>query len=197
MREKSEPSLDAIDKALRQLRKAMLPLEGMLRLERAMDDTPLPREPVDLALLVKRIQSQLPASEVRSVRLNLGEAASLKVQAAPHELAFCIESTLSHLLAVKAQAEILEVRVGRARHIGFLRLTTFPDLTDGPLPYHEAVNESEPLADDFPERAVVSGLMERMGGRLSMRTHVEGGNTSYRLSLPYLGEDDVQATDRA
>ena len=198
MRARSEPTVEAIDKALQQLRKAMLPLEGMLRLESALDDAPLPGEPVDLLALVTRIREQLPASERRAVRVVSRDAPSLTVCAAPHELAFCIESTLSHLLRAKAQDEVVEVMVGQVRQVAFVRLTATSDLADGPQPWHDAAADGASLPDEFLERAVVDGLLQRMGGSFSIRGQEARGNPSYRLSMAYLGDkNEVQAADRA
>lgn len=173
----NDPSADALQKALDQLRKAMLPLEGLLRVESATDKAPLPCDSIDLGGLLEHLARQLPSSTQKSVRIHSRNGTPGVALAARNELAFCIEATLAHVLRHKAISDQVVVTYGCNAHYAFVRVVAAPadSANSGSRPARA------PLAvnDDFLSHAVVEGLLSRMRGRLRS----QGSGFGYRLLL--------------
>jgi PAS domain S-box-containing protein len=100
----------AIDRALKQIRKADLPLERLLRLA-MVDGTPRERHgTIDLNVLVSDILQELPESD--QVTIELRRAQQHVLVDAPREgLRFCIESALSFALRTKPQDKTVSITV--------------------------------------------------------------------------------------
>ena len=160
----ADPSANAVSKAAEQLRKAMLPLEGLMRAESASEHGFLPREPVDLADLLQVVSRQLPPTMADDLGIDLRGGHRLVARAARNELQFCIEATLAHLLRQKALAERIEVSCGCTAHNVYVLVTTRGRKPEegADLPASQAMAAD----DDFLARPVVEGLMRRMRGRL-------------------------------
>ena len=172
-----DPSAEALQKALDQLRKAMLPLEGLLRVESATDKTPLPCEEVDLGLLLEQMARQLPSTTGDSVRICSRTDVAVAALAARNELVFCIEATLAHVLRHKAISDQVMVTYGCNAHYAFIRIVSAPVSPARP----ESRPMRVPLAvnNDFLSHGVVEGLLSRMRGRLRS----QGSGFGYRLLL--------------
>jgi len=150
---------ELIDKSLKQIRKADLPLERVVRLASAAEDKPLPKIVFDLRAAVDQMLKDLPLGE--PVRVASREDVVL-VEAAPHELAFCMQSLLAYLLRRKSQVEHVAIKVGQRASKAFVTLSL---VGEG----GEAMRPPAGAADDLPEKLslaepVIEGLMRRMGG---------------------------------
>jgi PAS domain S-box-containing protein len=124
--EGSEP---AVERALKQIRKADLPLERLLRLA-TPDSTASDRHDlVDLNLLVDEVVRELPDSDQVTIELHPTKGRAL-VDASREGLRFCLESTLSFALRTKPQDKPVMVSVTVSRHKAsiFLQGEWVPDM---------------------------------------------------------------------
>ena len=105
---------ELIGKSLKQIRKADLPLERVVRLAAASDGTPLPQTVFDLRAAVDELVEELPRGDANSVQVVARESFVL-ARAARHELMFCIQSLLLYLIRRKA-GRAHRHQGGAARH---------------------------------------------------------------------------------
>jgi len=155
---------ELVDKAQKQIRKADLPLERVLRLAAASEDEPLPLSVVDLRDLVDSLRSQLPKSQAKAVRLSASEGAVL-AKGAAHELSFCLQNALAFLLRQKAQSDIVDIKVGSTQDIATVSLGLVAAGGGGPSSSPLEGEPSEQVREFGLAEPVIEGLMERMGGR--------------------------------
>jgi len=127
-----EAAAPAVDRALKQIRKADLPLERLLRLA-TLDVKPTERHyTVDLNLLVSEILQELPESD--QVTIELRRPPQRAIVDAPREgLRFCIESALSFALRTKPQDKrvSIAVKVAHGNASVFLEGDWVPDFGPG------------------------------------------------------------------
>ncbi|MBZ8140909.1 histidine kinase [Rubrivivax gelatinosus] len=168
---------DAVDKALRQLVRADLSLERVLRLAATPEDGELPLRVLSLEQLAMHLGEDLPQSHQALVRVAV-DGGTPPVWAAPPELAFCASSLLAFLLRMRAQRDLVLVRVDAGGRDPQLCL----DLVDAegrPSPTRLVPRSDEEREFALAE-TVVRSLMRRMRGRLLLQQH-EG--LSLRLQL--------------
>jgi PAS domain S-box-containing protein len=172
---------DLVDKALKQLRKADLPLERVVRLAAATDDTQLPVEVIDLGSLVRSIIDQLPASESKQVKLLTMDAAII-AKAASRELSFCVQSVLAFLLRQKAQRDAIDIKIANAYkpNVPFISLGLINAKSGKGSKTVIDGDQSEHLREFSLAEPVISGLMQRMNGRYEID---RVGAVRYRLRL--------------
>ncbi len=171
--------MDLVDKAQKQIRKADLPLERVLRLASATDDEPLPLTIVDLRDLLHTLVAQLPKSQASAVRLHASES-SVLARGAVHELAFCLQNALAFLLRHKAQCDVVDVKVGHAQDIAMVSLGLISAEGSSPSETPLEVEGREHVREFGLAEPVIVGLMQRMGGRYQVGGH---GTMRYRFVL--------------
>jgi PAS domain-containing protein len=149
---------DLIAKATKQIHKADLPLERILRLQVAAEDGELSSSTIDLRETVKSAIDDLPGHESSAVLQPAGKG-KLLAEAAPEELHFCIQNVLAYLLRVRSQKEKVGVQIGRTRSRAFISM----GLTDaeGTTPVALPQDAARDLTLVEP---VLQGLIARMGG---------------------------------
>jgi hypothetical protein len=91
---------EAVEKILKQLRKADLPLERLLRLAGQRVGRPQPVRPIDVGEAVAAILRELPESEGEKVELRGADAIG-RVSMPRESLSFCVESMLSFALRTR------------------------------------------------------------------------------------------------
>jgi PAS domain-containing protein len=157
--ENAEPR-ELAHKALRQIRKADLPLERVIRIAAATDATPLPCSVFDLRELVAELAGDLPASDARDL-LVLSRSDLVLARGARHELMFCLQSVVAYLLNSKSQDEQILLRVARSDGEATIGIR---------LHGSDAETAARTSEDDDSQRAValaepvLAALMQRMGG---------------------------------
>jgi PAS domain S-box-containing protein len=168
MEHSSDDAHDLIDKTLRQIRKADMPLERMVRLAVRDQGGTLPRTNFDLREALGRMIEEFPEHEAKDIEFHAQDAHFL-VHAPRHELLFCVRSVLAYLMRRKAQVEAVDIvldssgkdaviglaigRKGSGQKQGASQLTTSAD--NAPESDHELA-----LAEP-----VIKSLMDRMGGQ--------------------------------
>ncbi len=181
--EHTEPRELAL-KALRQIRKADLPLERVIRIAAATDSTPLPCAVFDLQEAVNELVGDLPASEARALQRPRRQDVVL-ARGARHELMFCLQSVVAYLLHTKSQDEQIQVRVARSGALATIGVR---------LQGADAMQSTQPPAEEDSQRAialaepVLTTLMQRMGGRYSA---CGPARLRFRLTLAAGDTDDV------
>lgn len=99
---------DLVDGARRQLRRADLPLERIVRLAAVAEGQDLPLRRVNLAELAAELRNELPQIQQRDVLI--GPTTKMpEVMATRQELGFCTESVLAFLLRMKAQNDVVQI----------------------------------------------------------------------------------------
>ena len=103
-----------IERVLKQIRKADLPLERLLRL--ATPDTASldHHSPVDLYSLIAEVLSELPESDLAAIVVAPGRSQAF-VRAPREDLRFCLESALSFALRTRPQDQSIKVSVTTTR----------------------------------------------------------------------------------
>ena len=154
----SEPR-SAIDKSLKQIRKADLPLERVLRTANQSNNEPLPRQVFDLKQMIDELMAELPGGDTKSIVLHAQGQRAL-VRAPRHELLFCIRSLLAYLIRRRAQVERVDLGWRRRRDSALVSIT---------LPHRRAASSPPPSAasaevDLALSEPVIEDLMNRMGG---------------------------------
>ncbi len=157
---------DLVDKALRQLRRADLPLERVVRLAATADGQELPAKPTSLRDAVLRLLDGLPESHRRKVTFVDG-AGDPGVMAARPELDFCVASLVAFLLQMKAQRDAIEIRIGtegRTRTLDFGLVDP-----EARIPSPTRLQAKGDHERDFAlSRPVLQSLMQRMGGSFEL-----------------------------
>lgn len=151
-----------LDKAMRQLQRADLPLERIVRLAAVEQGQTLPLQPISLAEVAEHVHAALPQAQGAEVRIE-GDGTEALVLAARRELEFCAESAVSFLLRMKAPHDRIRIRVGReyAEEVFAAELTA----GDTPAPSKtQLVAKSEHERDFALAAPVMRGLMRRMKG---------------------------------
>lgn len=154
-------ALDLVQKSLRQIHKADLPLERVIRIAAATDTTPLPCSVFDLREAVAELVEDLPANDARSLRVSSREDFVL-ARAARHELMFCLQSVVAYLLQTKSQDEQILLRVARSGAKAMLGMSLTGSEDAAPTPPSAADEAARSIALAEP---VLEALMQRMGGQ--------------------------------
>jgi PAS domain S-box-containing protein len=110
-----------IEAALKQIRKADLPLERLLRLS-TPDGPTSGRQEVDLGELVEQVWRELPESEQGA--LSRGALpAGVRVLAPREDLRFCLESALSFALRTRPQDRLIGLSISQGRRTAAISLS--------------------------------------------------------------------------
>jgi PAS domain S-box-containing protein len=153
---------EAIDKSLRQLRRADLPLEKVIRLAAAGEGQELPVQPISLLEVAEKLVSELPGSQAEMVRVHVGKEVQPALAARP-ELEFCASSLLAFLLRMKAQSDAVRVEVTRENALQVLAMYLIDSTT-----LHRSGTRLEAKSEEEREFAlaepVIGSLMRRMRG---------------------------------
>lgn len=157
---------ELIDKTLRQIRKADMPLERMVRIAVRDQGHPLPRTNFDLREAMKRMVAEFPEHEARDIEFH-AEDGIVPVQAARHELLFCVRSLLAYLMRRKAQVEAIDICVESAGPDAVIALaleqkdgaSKRDTVTDPP-----STEQSHSDMELMLAEPVIENLMKRMGG---------------------------------
>jgi PAS domain S-box-containing protein len=181
---------DLVDKALKQLRKADLPLERVVRLAAATDEAELPSEIVDVRDLLRSIVDQLPVRESAQVKVLSAESAIL-AKVASRELSFCLQSILAFLLRQKAENDTVDIKLAHAPHqphAPFISLGLI--YTDSGKISKTVIDgdQSEHLREFGLAEPVIAGLMHKMQGHYYVDRQ---GVVRYRLVLQPAEENHV------
>jgi len=176
---------ELVDKALKQIRKADLPLERVLRLEAAADDEQLPTMPIDLRLSVMGAISELPTSAAQQINV-LAQNSDLTAYAAKQELGFCVQSLLSYLIRARTETETVEVKIGQVHSQPFITMGLSGAARDGAAREEDGASQDLSLAEP-----VLHGLMRRMGGKYAASRQ---GSPKFRLVMATTESANAQAT---
>ena len=155
---------ELVDKTIKQIRKADMPLERMVRLAMRGQEVPLPRTNFDLHDAVSRLVTEFPEHEAQDIALH-ARAGILPVHAPRHELMFCVRSLVAYLMRRKAQVEAVDIRLVTEGPEAVIALALEPRKNSlaPATPMDEAAPDSDfELALTEP---VIRNLMDRMGGR--------------------------------
>jgi hypothetical protein len=182
-----EAASELIDKSLKQIRKADLPLERVIRLSTIADDTPLPQTIFDLRETLDDVVNELPRGDASNVRVAAREDVVL-VEAARHELMFCIQSLLAYLIRQKSQAAQVEIKIGNGTRYAFV---TFALSDSREVAQTRTADPPNDLALAEP---VIDGLMRRMGGSYDSSRQ---NNFRFRLLLKQGEKNHGKATYRS
>lgn len=170
---------DLVDKARKQIRRADLPLERVVRLASAAEDEPLPLTVLDLRDLAHSLVEQLPKAHASSVRISASEGAVL-ARGAVHELSFCLQSVLAFLLRQKAQSDFVDIKVGRSFGIAVASLGLVSGDTRAPSGTVVEGQQGQHLREFGLAEPVIEDLMKRMRGRYHVNRR---GPIRYRFVL--------------
>ena len=173
---------DLVDKSLRQIRKADMPLERMVRLAFQADDKPLPRIVFNLCGTIASVVAELPQTDAEVIQIQTPEQ-DVPVRAAKHELLFCMRSLLAYLVRRRAQIEKVEIRLS-LREKAVLMSLALPPLArepQGDTPVTLPDSELELMLTE----PVIKDLMRRMGGSYALP---DASRRRFELSLQSEGE---------
>jgi signal transduction histidine kinase len=104
---------DAVGRILRQMRKADLPLERLLRLAGGNEEVDQFAVPIDLREMLDATIRELPASE--QIQIDVSGRGSALVRVPRETLAFCVESMLSFALRTRPPDKKVTLEVERKR----------------------------------------------------------------------------------
>ena len=157
---------ELIDKTLRQIRKADMPLERMVRIAVRDQGNPLPRTNFDLRDAMQRMVSEFPEHEEKDIEFH-AEDGIVPVQAARHELLFCVRSLVAYLMRRKAQVEAIDISVESKGHDAVIALGL--GQKGGASERKVATNDASAasMQSDMEltlAEPVIRKLMNRMGG---------------------------------
>lgn len=174
---------ELVDKARKQIAKADLPLERMLRLASAVEDEPFQLSTIDLGSLLRKLVTELPSSMTRTVRLHLGEH-PVSVKGAPDELEFCVQNLIAFLLRHKAECETVDIRVSHLRNIAAVSMGLHSDdgNDSGLDRWADLFHDDTRLRRFEIGEPVLENLMRRMGGSYQTLGH---GSQRFRLTLQF------------
>lgn len=157
-----EDADELIDRSLRQLRRADLPLERIVRLAALGEGQELPVRPIDLAAFAARLVGELPLTQAREVQI--GPATGMpQVLATRQELGFCAASVLGFLLRMKAQRDAVQIDIDGAASRPVLTFGLVDAGTREPSDTRLEAR-SEQQRDFALAIPVIQGLMKRMRG---------------------------------
>jgi hypothetical protein len=159
--EKVNPVQELVDKSLRQIRKADVPLERVVRVAVQDKNEPLPKQTFDLRVAMQELLDELPVVDAEEIRVHHNEE-PLFVLAPRHELMFCVRSILAYLVRRKAQVEKLEFGWKRRADTGLV-LIWLPQLTAEEIATGDAGAATE--LELLLAEPVITNLMHHMGGR--------------------------------
>ena len=174
-----EATRDMIEKARRQISKADLPLERIVRLAVQHQEGTLPRSTFDLREAIDTLLAEFPQDEAEQIRvLDTSEVtAGMSIEAPRRELLFCVRSLVAYLLTRKAQSETVDIELQRASDDTAICIALPPlDGDNSDVESMEADTEFkliEPAIEDLMKR--MSGSLqraddERFGFKLQFRT---------------------------
>lgn len=160
---------DPLDKALKQLRKADLPLERVVRLASAPEASELPRGRVELDEVAQAMRAELPEQQQRDVRLTADGDVPVAGIASLPELQFCASGILAFLLRMKAQRDQVLLQV--ARQGGQARISFELFDAEAERPSDTRFEERSAHEREFAlAEPVIEDLMKRMNGRFEIRS---------------------------
>jgi PAS domain S-box-containing protein len=160
---------DLVDKTIKQLRRADLPLERVVRLAADDDDQELPLHCVDLSALAAGIIGELPKGQIDEIVVSLGNAPA-QVWAAGRELRFCAHSVLAFLLRMKAQQDRVQLHIGAERGCTMLSFELV-DASSGQPSATRLIARSEHEREFALAESVIESLMMRMRGAFELHAH--------------------------
>lgn len=159
---------DMIDKARRQISKADLPLERIVRLAVQHQEGTLPRSSFDLREAIDKLLAEFPEDEAEQIRVLETSAANtgMPIEAPRKELLFCVRSLVAYLLTRKAQSEKVDIELQRAEDDAAISIA-LPALEDEDvdLELMEADCEFKLI------EPVIEDLMARMSGSFQRADH--------------------------
>jgi hypothetical protein len=150
---------ELMDKAVRQIRKADVPLEAVVRFAVQMPDTSLNSGVFDVRDALYEVIAELPAHDARETEVQINGNDTL-IRAPRHELLFCVRSLLAYLLRHRAQVE--KVILDLTRPASRMRLS-LALRSSGEGDVQEPGGET-PAFDFTLTEPVITDLMDRMGG---------------------------------
>jgi hypothetical protein len=161
-----------MDKSMRQIRKADLPLETIARYCVQGSDRLVATAQFDIRDALAELIGELPARDSARTEVQIDMENTL-VRAPRHELLFCVRTLMAYLL--RHGAEVEKVILSLASRAGRMMLSLALRPTG-----EDVVKESEGARPDFDfamTEQVIENLMERMGGNSS----VDGQRRRFRL----------------
>lgn len=163
-----------VDKALKQLRKADLPLERIIRLASDDEELPLPCGPVPVRALLNEIIDELPGSEAGAVTLASGDF-EVKALASRGELKFCLQSVVAFLMRRRAQTEVVEVKLSspNGRPAALISARLLADKAQPPAAAAHASTDDDRMLEYTLAEQVVDRLIRNMGGEYERRGSAE------------------------
>jgi len=174
---------DLLDKARRQLGRADLPLERLVRLASDEEGHELPLKPVALPTLVGTLIGELPRTQASEILVREDDGVPLALAAGP-ELQFCASSAIAFLLKMKAQCDRVQVwlRELAGRPMLVIRLV---DARSEEASAMRLAARSDHEREFALADKVMQSLMRRMRGAFEID---QGGGLQLRLSLSPLEE---------
>ena len=171
-------TIDSLDKAITQIRKADLSVERVMRAAGATENVMLERTTFELGRILQHVERYLPLEKRRGLRVKTSDSSPVFVNAAYPELLFCVESLLALLLRSQAKDELIDVQAGRwgKGNRAFIALRVDAPETHSRRSGPEV--ESRSAAEMVMIEAVVPTLMERMDGAYVAPS---GGDSKYTL----------------
>lgn len=168
-------------KILRQLGRADLPLERLMRLSAADDSRPSDCT-ADLRRAVEVTLAELPDTLREAVDVDMaGE--SLRVNCGFDDLQFCVESLLTFALRTRPQSRQLRVAASRSTDCAVLSIlgAWAPDLLSEREPGPSERWRRKSLRDLTMGESVVDGIVRGAGGRYHSRLE---GQLALEITLP-------------
>lgn len=164
-----EPAGDPLDKALKQLRKADLPLERVVRLATVADTAALPRDRVEFAEVAAAIRDELPEQQRQEVVISTDGGEPIASAGSFPDLQFCASAVLAFFLRMKAQRDHVLIHVGRRGRVTRMSFELVDALKNRPSDtrFEERSAHEREFALAEP---VIEDLMKRMKGRFEVRS---------------------------
>jgi len=156
---------ELIERSLRQLHRADLPLERIVRLAAVGEGQDLPVRSVDLVDFAACLVAELPPTQAREV-LTCSPTCALQVLAARQELGFCASSVLTFLLRMKAQRDAVQIDFdGAVRPVLEFELVDAETRQPSETKLVQRTEEQRAFALATP---VIENLMKRMRGNFEV-----------------------------
>lgn len=174
-----------LEKAMRQLHKADLPLQRIVRLAADDASAPLDRRPVPLRDMLQELISEIPEADARLVKFASGADAGVVVAAAPAELKFCIQSIVAFLVRRRAQSEFVEVQVSRpAQELSATVSARLRQEASAPARPADLQADDQQLREFTLAEPVIERLIRQMGGEYA---HPDTASGEFTVTLPLHG----------
>jgi len=158
---------ELIDKTLRQIRKADMPLERMVRLAVRDQGGALPRTNFGLREALNRLVEEFPEHEARDIEFHAPND-DFQVHAPRHELLFCVRSVLAYLMRRKAQVEAVDISLESTGKDAVIAMAIGQKPGAGERKSTANANSSPEPESDLElalAEPVIKSLMDRMGGQ--------------------------------